>query len=90
MVVSAIFVSAIAGTLIISNAISRGMKNIEKQLSSINDKLLEANVSFEAMKTKKNIENTYRQITAENLESLKKILARNFKIAMNDDEFENL
>lgn len=90
MVVLAIFVSAIAGTLIIAGSISRGLRAIEGQLNSIFGILSDISKVLDDIEITKTESNVWHKDIADNLNSLKKILAKNFRIAFNDDEFEKL
>jgi len=90
MVVLTIFVSAIAGTAIISGSISHGMKEIKKELGGIKEELATLNSHLEDIEAKESYRNGAYCDMVKRLDSLKKILARNFRIAMHDEEFENL
>lgn len=90
MVVLAIFVSVIAGTAMLSGTISHGMNGIKQQLFNIKEELAEINQNLNKIDTRCAISHGDSLFIAEKLESLRKILARNFRIAMNDEEFENL
>lgn len=90
MVVLTIFVSAIAGTVIISGSISHGMKEIKKELCGIKDELTTLNRWADAIDDKEGFRNGAYCDMVKKIDSLRKVLARNFRIAMNDEEFENL
>lgn len=90
MVVLTIFVSVIAGTIILSGSISHGMREIKKELSGIKDGIRELNVHLcDIAKEKSHKGAVYVDLLMQ-INSLRKILARNFRIAFNDKEFENL
>ena len=86
MVALAIIVAAI----IVAGAITRGMKLIEMQLAHIKQNLLEIKGELNLIKNKQVDIAEYQFCTSSYLRSLKRILARNFRIAFNDEEFENL
>ena len=90
MVVLAIFVSAVAGTIILSSTITHGLNGIKHQLSDIKDELNDMNHHFENFESLGSNAHFDMKHMTEVLGSLKKILVRNFRIAMNDEEFENL
>jgi len=90
MIVLTIFVSAIAGTIIISSAISHGMKEANKELHGIKEELVTLNHQLEDIDAKEAYRNGAYCDMVKKLDSLRKILARNFRIAMHDEEFENL
>ena len=90
MVVLAIFVSAIAGTVILSGSISHGMNSIKKELNGIKDELVTLNNQLEDIDSKEAYRNGAYCDMIKKIDSLKRILARNFRIAMNDEEFEKL
>lgn len=90
MEILTIFISAIAGTAIISGAITHSSGLIKKELSDIRCELEDINENLERINIRKVTDGLDQSKVAKSIESLRKILARNFRIAMNDDEFERL
>lgn len=86
MVALAIIVAAI----IVAGAITHGMKLIEVQLAHIKQSLLEIKEELISIKSKQGGIIDHQFCISSYLRSLKRILARNFRIAFNDEEFENL
>ena len=90
MVVLAICASVILSAFIISIAINRGINMIEAKLTDIINEFSCIRASVLNIVLKKEIDNACLKVIADTLNSVKRILARNFRIAMNDEEFENL
>ena len=86
MVALAIIVAAI----IVAGSITHGMKLIEVQLAHIKQNLSDIAKSLTDIEMRKSESNVWYKDIADSLNSLKKILSRNFRIAFNDEEFENL
>lgn len=90
MVVFTIFVAAIAATFLLSNAISHGFNKINRSLIELNESIGSLNKLINVVSSDNKSSMILNNDIAKSLDSIKKVLARNFRIAMNDNEFEKL
>lgn len=90
MATLAICASILLCAFIVSVSINYGANLISRQLDGIVGNLSEISKILTDLELKQRAENMYQADLVKNLYSLKKILAKNFRIAFNDEEFEKL